>query len=409
MPPLSERPTHCAVLVLLCLVSLAALEVLDVPGEHPAKLARSQGYLGDHHWATTEDGYLLSLFRIRNETALRAMGREKSPVLVMPGLACNAAIWVLLGPGKALAYLLADRGYDVWLGNYRGGMYARRHANLTDQDAAFWDFSFDDIGRLDVPALLQEVVALSGHPTVAYIGHSMGASVLTVMASSRPRYLERVSRAYLLAPAAYMGHALQPAVYGSAGAVSTLHGGWGLFASGEIPLNSWWVRAAIHGVCSSAMATPLCVLLGGVYAGHDSEQISQADVPLFLNYIPDSMSMKNVRHFTQHFGRERDFRRFDYGAEDNLRRYASEDAPEYNVSRSTFPASVYYGENDFLVSPRDVLAFADTLPNVIRPPYRIPYDKFSHIDFFLARDAKAFLYDQMIEDLDEDERQFVNN
>ncbi|XP_034243537.1 lipase 3-like isoform X2 [Thrips palmi] len=223
MPPLSERPTHCAVLVLLCLVSLAALEVLDVPGEHPAKLARSQGYLGDHHWATTEDGYLLSLFRIRNETALRAMGREKSPVLVMPGLACNAAIWVLLGPGKALAYLLADRGYDVWLGNYRGGMYARRHANLTDQDAAFWDFSFDDIGRLDVPALLQEVVALSGHPTVAYIGHSMGASVLTVMASSRPRYLERVSRAYLLAPAAYMGHALQPAVYGSAGAVSTLH------------------------------------------------------------------------------------------------------------------------------------------------------------------------------------------
>lgn len=56
---------------------------------------------------------------------------------------------------------------------------------------------------------------------------------------------------------------------------SIAQGGWGLFPTGEIPLNSWWVRATINVVCSTAMATPLCVLLGGVYAGHDSEQISQ--------------------------------------------------------------------------------------------------------------------------------------
>lgn len=146
--------------------------------------------------------------------------------------------------------MLADRGYDVWLGNYRGGMYARRHVNMTDQDAAFWDFrsatnvctythretlpslvvyfgvrSLDDIGRLDVPALLQEVLARTGRRSVAYIGHSMGASVLAVMASSQagPRLLDHISRAYMLAPAAYMGHASQPAVSGSAGAIATLH------------------------------------------------------------------------------------------------------------------------------------------------------------------------------------------
>lgn len=82
-------------------------EQRDFVARAQAKLARSHGYLADHHWATTEDGYLLSLFRVRNETAmLPAPGlAEKSPVLIMPGLACNAAIWVLLGPGKALGEL----------------------------------------------------------------------------------------------------------------------------------------------------------------------------------------------------------------------------------------------------------------------------------------------------------------
>lgn len=53
----------------------------------------------------------------------------------------------------------------------------------------------------------------------------MGASVLAVMASSQagPRLLDHISRAYMLAPAAYMGHASQPAVSGSAGAITTLH------------------------------------------------------------------------------------------------------------------------------------------------------------------------------------------
>lgn len=60
-------------------------------------------------------------------------------------------------------------------------------------------------------------------------------------------------------------------------------------------------------------------------------------------------------------------------------------------------------------SIQDVLAFAEKLPNLVRPPHRIPYDKFSHIDFFLATNAKAFLYDQILQDLEEDENKFGNS
>jgi hypothetical protein len=46
-------------------------------------------------------------------------------------------------------YVLADLGYDVWLGNYRGNTYSRKHINpdkfptdaISPSDQSFWEFS----------------------------------------------------------------------------------------------------------------------------------------------------------------------------------------------------------------------------------------------------------------------------
>ncbi len=60
---------------------------------------------------------------------------------------------------KSPAFLAADAGYDVWLGNIRGNKYSRQHISLDPNrsNGQFWDFSFEQNGKIDLHDMIKHV------------------------------------------------------------------------------------------------------------------------------------------------------------------------------------------------------------------------------------------------------------
>jgi lysosomal acid lipase/cholesteryl ester hydrolase len=86
---------------------------------------------------------------------------------------------------ETLPYMLAERGFEVWIGNNRG----TRYSNKGNERDGYWEFSFDELAKYDVPALINGVLKHSGKEKLIYIGHSQGSTQLIASLSEDP-YLQ---------------------------------------------------------------------------------------------------------------------------------------------------------------------------------------------------------------------------
>lgn len=103
------------------------------------KLITKRGYPVEvHSDIVTEDGYLLDMQRVpygKERTV-----EKKGPIIFIHQLFGSADVFFLTNDNLALK--LADLGYDIWVANFRGSKYSRKHVNLTtDLSSSFWSFS----------------------------------------------------------------------------------------------------------------------------------------------------------------------------------------------------------------------------------------------------------------------------
>merc|ERR1712228_220249 len=201
------RPGTMA-LLLLTLLSIA-ISGINSSGDLPRHdlstdtMITLAGYQSETHKVVTPDGYILTLYRIVGS----------GPVVFMQhGLEDSSAAWVLAGPDHgAPAFCLAAEGYDVWLGNYRGNHDSREHQSLdADRDNQFWQFSWDEMAKYDLPTELNFVMNQPNKEKIYYIGPSMGTTTYMAMNSMDPTWADKVELATFLAPVAYTAHMESP-------------------------------------------------------------------------------------------------------------------------------------------------------------------------------------------------------
>lgn len=100
-------------------------------------------------------------------------------------------------------YMLADAGYDVWLGNARGTEPSRAHVRLHPNgfgQKKFWSFSWHEIGIYDLPAIIDHILSKTKQKKINYLGYSQGSTAFLVLASERPEYNDKLMDVHLMAP-----------------------------------------------------------------------------------------------------------------------------------------------------------------------------------------------------------------
>lgn len=338
------------------------------------------------HEVETEDGFILTIYRIPGNS---------TPVFLMHGLLGSADDFVVAGRESALSYLLAEEGYDVWLGNARGSKHSRRHINLEPFQAEFWDFSWHEIGVYDLPAMIDYVLNETGNESLKYIGHSQGTTSFFVMASERPEYNEKIGLMVALSPVAFMANARSPIVRLIAPGTSLIHGFAKSLGVYEFLPDNNMIRTLKLLICGTGvLAELLCSNTLFLTAGFDLQQLNITNLSTIFGHVPSGASTKQIAHYGQSFI-SNEFRQFDYGRSGNLKRYGQFEPPKYVLKRIVAPVSLFFSESDWLAHPADVDRLSKSLGNVV-DIYKVPFKQFNHVDFFLAKDVKELVYNRLL-------------
>jgi pimeloyl-ACP methyl ester carboxylesterase len=304
----------------------------------------------------------------------------KPVVFLQHGLLDSSWTWVNNFQKESLGFLLADAGYDVWFGNSRGNFYSLQHIIYPVNSNQFWNFTWDDMAKYDIPTVLSYILKTTGQQKLSYIGHSQGTIQAFAAFSLYPNLTDMVNVAVMLAPVAYVYHA---------SGLLALMGDFDMdeliffFGFREFLPDSTILQRLAPDICNwfpYGCEDFLFLLVGS------SNNLNQTRIAVYVSETPAGTSVKNMIHWAQGI-RKNVFQMYDYGSASlNNAAYGQPTPPDYDLSKVNVPCALYHGGHDILADPADVSVIEQKLPKIVKNSLQA---EFSHLDYTWGYDDAA--------------------
>ncbi|XP_062594628.1 gastric triacylglycerol lipase-like [Saccostrea cucullata] len=382
--------------------SPALVDNFEIPSQNGVKidpdelrnvtqLITSKGYPCEQHYVITKDGYILSLQRIPYGKKSPIL-KEKPAILLQHGLLSCSSCWVENLANESLGFMLADAGVDVWLGNNRGNKYSRGHVNLSPNDPRFWKFSWDEMAKYDLPAMIEYILQQTGNTEIYYAGHSQGTEQAFAGFSQDIELGKKVKTFFALAPVANLSGCESPIRFLAPFAKDYEILSYLLGKDEFLPNKDLFTLFAQES-CKRKTIDIVCENILFLLGGYDSAQLNISRIPVYVRDHPAGTSVQNIIHYSQAI-LSGEFLMFDYGsAAENMKHYNQTTPPLYDVTKMETPVAIFSGGQDWLADPTDVKSLLPQIKNV-RSNKNIP--EWEHLDFIWALDGPTKCYNDII-------------
>ncbi|XP_060624743.2 lysosomal acid lipase/cholesteryl ester hydrolase [Anolis sagrei] len=350
-----------------------------------------RGYPNEEYEVVTDDGYILVINRIPHGKRSPPTKDPKPVIFLQHGLLADGSNWVTNLDYNSLGFMLADAGYDVWLGNSRGNTWSRKHVNYSASDPEFWMFSYDEMAKYDLPATVNFILNKTDQEQIFYVGHSQGTTMAFIAFSTMPQIAKRIKMFFALAPVATVKFSSSPlAKLGKLPELLLRE----IFGSKQFfPQNSILKWLSTH-MCDRILLDDLCGNVFFLLCGFNEKNLNMTRVDVYSTHCPAGTSVQNMIHWSQ-VVKSGELKAFDWGSrEKNMAHYNQPTPPFYKVKDMTVPTAIWTGGHDWLADSKDIALLLTQVPNLV---YHKNIPEWEHLDFIWGLDAPQRMYKEIIQ------------
>lgn len=275
----------------------------------------------------------------------------------------------------SLPFMFSNNNFDVWLFEAKG-TDGTNLSLLTDPVKAhkYWEFSLDDESLVDLPLLIDFVLAKTASEKLVYVGYSQSTLFMYALLAAEPQYSDKLAAFVSLAPVAYIRN-IKGLTVPIVSVILALIPDFVHYSFLPKPVLAT-LDKSIRTVCQTqGLSKLLCKHAVESIGGRGVNELASE----FFSKFYHSTSIKVFKHYLQLYTDNR-FGMYDYGHIENVKRYGQDKPPAYDLSKIISDRLIMCrGSSDFLSSPEDQ---ARLIHEIGRKPFMdIVIPQYNHFDF----------------------------